>query len=65
MYKLLNCPGPGKKKASKHSRHRNKTHTITSYFLPDLNKQKVWNLEILLSVIMSQLSWSIKGGDGM
>lgn len=56
-----------KNKASKHSRHINKTHAITSYFFPDLNKFKknVWDLEILLSARISQLSWSIKGGDGM
>lgn len=67
-YKLQNCPAPAKgkkKKASKHNRHLHKMHTITLYCLPDLNKENAWDLEILLSASVSQLSWSVKGGDGI
>lgn len=67
-YKLQSYPAPAKekkKKASKHNRHLNKTHTITLRDLLDLNKENARDLEILLSDSLSQLSWSVKGGDGI
>lgn len=42
-----------------------KRHTITLYYLPDLNKENAWDLEILLSVSVYQLSWSVKDGNGI
>lgn len=65
-YKLQNCSEPAKKKQRQvNTTGILKRHTITLYCLPDLNKENAWDLEILLSVSVYQLSWSVKDGNGI